>query len=59
MPEYFKTIQFIMQVLQKRQKECLPVFGDQLLLVVWMCMLRIPKQGGSMIMLAKGIELRK
>jgi hypothetical protein len=53
MPDYFKTIQFIMLVLQKRQKECLQEVLDQLLPVVWMCTLRIPKHGGSMIMLAK------
>jgi fumarate hydratase class I len=54
MPEYFKTILFIMQVLLKRQKECLQVVLDQQPLVVWMCMLKVSKQGGNMIMLAKG-----
>jgi hypothetical protein len=42
MPDYFKTIQFIMLVLQKRQ-ECLQEVLDQLLPVVWMCTLRNSK----------------
>jgi tartrate dehydratase beta subunit/fumarate hydratase class I family protein len=34
MPDYFKTIQFIMLV---PKQECLQEVLDQLLLVVWMC----------------------
>jgi hypothetical protein len=45
MPEYFKTIQFIMQVLQKTPDGMPSGSFDQLLLVVWMCMLRNSKTG--------------
>jgi fumarate hydratase class I len=49
MPDYFKTIQFIMLV---PKRECLQEVLDQLLPVVWI--VENSKTWGSMIMLAKG-----